>query len=315
MLENFSGRGLMQDSMYRYMRVGIIHFKAFPDTVRGEGDIAGTLRKICEDDFWTAVEVGWMKDIQVRDEARAILAQSHIAVAYACQPAMFSQKLNLNHFDAGERKKALAQIRNCIDEACQLGAASINVFSGKDPGAPKREEAKKLLIDSLVQICDWAKDSDLDVRMKIFDQDVDKCFLIGPFADALEVAKVLRPHYSRFGLLSDLSHFPLLREDVRSSVKLVKDYLVHFHIGNCIGPDNKKHFLYGDLQPRFGMEGGEIDTAEVADYFRCLLEEGLLNPNDRPLVSAEVRPLLHYETSELILANTKRVIKEAWALA
>ena len=305
----------MQDSIYRYMKVGIIHFKAYPDVVRGEGAIVETLRKICEDDFWTAVEVGWMKDVQVRDQARAVLAQSHIAVAYACQPAMFAQKLNLNHLDPAERKKALNQIRNCITEAAQLGAKSVNVFSGKDPGDAKRPEAKKLLVDSMVQICDWAKEYDLDVHMKIFDRDVDKAFLIGPFAEALEIAKIVRPHYERFGLLSDLSHFPLLREDPKKSINLVKDYLVHYHIGNCIGPDKKRHFLYGDLQPRFGMEDGEIDVKEVADYFRILLEEGLLNPEDRPILSAEVRPLLQSETSELVLANTKRVIKEAWALA
>ena len=305
----------MQDSMYKYMRVGIIHFKAFPLVVNGEGDIVGSLRKICEDDFWTAVEVGWMHDVKVRDEARAILAQSHIAVAYACQPAMFAQKLNLNHLDAGERKKALNQVRNCIAEAYQLGAKSVNVFSGKDPGDAKREDAKKILIESLIQVCDWAKDYDLDVHFKIFDRDVDKEFLIGHFKDALDIAKPVRAHYARFGLLSDLSHFPLLREDPRASVKLVKDYLVHFHIGNCISPDKKKHFLYGDLQPRFGIEDGELDVPDVADYFRCLMEEGLLNSRDRPIMSAEVRPLLQYETSELILANTKRVIKEAWALA
>ncbi len=144
---------------------------------------------------------------------------------------------------------------------------------------------------------------------------MDKQFLIGPFKEALEVAKVLRAHYPRFGLLSDLSHFPLLREDPATSVKLVKDYLVHYHIGNCVHPDKKRHFLYGDLQPRFGMEDTEIDTEDVAGYFRVLIDEGLVSKNKRPIVTAEVRPLLQYETSELVLANTKRVFKEAWALA
>jgi hypothetical protein len=95
----------------------------------------------------------------------------------------------------------------------------------------------------------------------------------------------------------------------------VKEYLVHYHIGNCVHPDNKRHFLYGDLQPRFGMEDTVLDTLDVAAYFRTLLDEGLLGKDKRPIVSAEVRPLLHYETSELVLANTKRVFKEAWALA
>ncbi len=302
--------------MYAFMKPGIVHFKAYPDVVRGEGAIVETLRKICEDDFWSAVEVGWMKDVQVRAEARAVIAQSHITVAYACQPSMFSQKLNLNHFDPGERKKALNQIRNCIHEAWQLGSRSVNVFSGKDPGDEKRPEAMKLLVDSLTTICDWAREYDnMEVHLKIFDRDVDKAFMIGPFSLARELAEQMRAYYPKFGLLSDLSHFPLLREDPAKSVPLVKNYLVHYHIGNCVGPDNTRHFLYGDLQPRFGLPETELGMQDVADYFRLLVDLGLLNRKDRPIVSAEVRPLLEGETSELVLANTKRVMKEAWAIA
>jgi len=57
-------------SIYRYMKLGIVHFKAYPQIVRGEGPIIETLKKLLEDDFWTAIEVGWMKDVKVRHEAR-----------------------------------------------------------------------------------------------------------------------------------------------------------------------------------------------------------------------------------------------------
>ncbi|MCJ7783288.1 MAG: hypothetical protein MUP41_05100, partial [Desulfobacterales bacterium] len=87
----------------------------------------------------------------------------------------------------------------------------------------------------------------------------------------------------------------------------------HFHIGNCSFRD-RRHPTYGDLQPRFGMAGGEIDTPQVRDYFKLLLDMKLLNPEKKPVLSAEVRPLLAEDTSEVVIANTKRVIKEAWAM-
>ena len=59
---------------------------------------------------------------------------------------------------------------------------------------------------------------------------------------------------------------------------------------------------------------GEIDTPEVRDYFKLLLDLGLLDPQNKPVLSAEVRPLLAGESSETVIANTKRVIKEAWAM-
>jgi len=52
----------------------------------------------------------------------------------------------------------------------------------------------------------------------------------------------------------------------------------------------------------------------VRDYFRLLLDLKLLNPDKKPVLSAEVRPLLAEDTSEVVIASTKRVIKEAWAM-
>ena len=62
-----------------------------------------------------------------------------------------------------------------------------------------------------------------------------------------------------------------------------------------------------------GPHSGELDTADVRDYFKLLLDHNLLKPDDKPVLSVEVRPLLAEESSELIIANAKRVIKEAWA--
>jgi len=300
-------------SIYKYMYLGIVHFKAFPQCVGGQGPILETLRKIAEDDFWTAVEVGWMKDVRVRHQASKLLEVSHLKVCYATQPRILGQKLNPSAFDAAVRAKAIDNVKRGIDEAYQLGASSVRVLSGKDPGDEKREEAKKIFIDTLKEWCEYAQQQgDIKIYMKIFDRDIDKAALIGHFKDAADVAEEVYKEYKNFGVLSDLSHFPLLRESPAEAIPLVMKYPMHFHIGNCVVAD-KKHFLYGDLQPRFGVAGGELDTPDVRDYFKLLLENNLLNPEDKPVVSAEVRPLLAEESSELILANAKRVIKEAWA--
>ena len=36
----------MIESMHKYMKVGLIHFMAYPETAKGEGPILETLRKI-----------------------------------------------------------------------------------------------------------------------------------------------------------------------------------------------------------------------------------------------------------------------------
>lgn len=304
----------MDAMMERYMKPGIVHFKAYPVEM-GVGPIVETLTKICEDDFFAAVEVGWMKDPRVRSEARQVLDQSHIEVCYATQPAMFSQKLNLNAFDPEARRRAISQVKQCIVEADQLGAKWIRLTAGKDPGDAKREEAKKLLVDSLCQVSQFAQEyGNPGMTLKIFDRSIDKESLIGHFADARDVAREMRRDFPRFGLLADLSHFPLLGEDPREAIPLIRDYLVHVHIGNCYIAD-RRHPMYGDLQPRFDVPGSSVTADDVRSFFRLLVDLGFLNPQDRPVVSAEVRPLVAGERSELIVANAKRVIREAWALA
>lgn len=300
-------------SMYAHMRLGIVHFKAFPEVVRGEGPVVETLRKIVEDDFFTAVEVGTIRDIKVRNEARRLLDVSHLTVCYATQPTVLSNKLNLNALDPAERRKAINAVKNCVDEAYDLGASWVRLISGKDPGEARRAEAKKLLVESLREILEYAREEgQMGFTLKIFDRAVDKCALIGHFADAADIARDLCPDYGNFGLLADLSHFPLLGEKPEDAIPLVKQFPLHFHLGNCVMRD-RRHPAYGDLQPRFGIPGGEVDVPEVRSYFRLLLDHGLLNRENPPVVSAEVRPLLLEEYPEVIIANAKRVIRQAWA--
>ena len=78
---------------------------------------------------------------------------------------------------------------------------------------------------------------------------------------------------------------------------------------------DRKHPAYGDIQPRFGVPGGEIDTEEVTEFFDVLEDNDFFNQVKRPIVSAEVRPVLAGETSDIILANAKRVIRDAWVLS
>ena len=305
----------MIESMYALMKLGIVHFKAYPGIERGEGPIVETLAKIAADDFWTAVEVGWMRDYRVLNEARRLLDESHLLVAYATQPKVLTMKLNLNSFDLKERQSAVDSVKSCVDEAYDLGAHWVRLIAGKDPGEVNREEAKKLLIDSIAQIIDYAKgEGEMVFTLKIFDRDIDKKNLIGHFKDALDVAKALRPSHPNFGLLADLSHFPLLGEKPEKSIPLIKDYLEAVHLGNCVCAD-KRHPAYGDIQPRFGLPGGEIDTPEVIHYFRVLRENGFFNRPEPPVVSVEVRPVMAGESSEVVIANAKRVIREAWAKA
>jgi len=302
----------MQDSMYKFMKVGLIHFMAYPQVMKGEGPILETLQKIAEDDFFTAVEVSWIKDEKVRNKVKKLLEVSHLTVVYGAQPRLLVNNLNLNSFDEEERKRAVEEIKAGVREAYEIGAKSLAFLSGKDPGEGERDQASKLLISSIKEICEYAKSKgDLKIALEIFDREIDKKCLIGPANEARMVAEEVRKEFDNFGLMVDLSHLPLLNETPTQAIMPVKDYLVHAHIGNCILKD-KKHPAYGDQHPRFGIAGGENDVEELKAFLRVLLDIGFLNHKNPPIVSFEVKPLAA-ESSEVVIANAKRVLKDTWA--
>ncbi len=300
----------MKESMYKYMKVGIIHFMAYPTTIGGEGPIVETITKIAEDDYFNAIEITWIKDPEVRKKAKEVLVTSGLAVGYGAQPAVLLTPLNPNSLDDDERKKAVEVLKSQVDEAQYMGAARMAFLSGKDPGPEKREAAVDALIKSTRELCDYAATKDMGITLEAFDTEIDKKALMGSSADSAKFAGAV--DRENFGLLVDLSHLPLLGESSEQCAQAVRDHLVHLHVGNCAMRD-KNHPAYGDAHPRFGIEGGENDVEELAAYLKAFIDIGFLNGKDRPFMSFEVKPL-EGESSEVVIANAKRTLNQAWAM-
>jgi sugar phosphate isomerase/epimerase len=296
-----------------YCTVSIVHFMAYPNTIRGEGPIVETITKIAEDPFFTGIEVGWIKDPRVRSEAKAVLDNAHIKIGYGAQPSLLLQNLNLNSLDQAERGKAVAQLKANVDEAAEIGARRVGFLSGKDPGDADRPAALEMLIESVKEVSAYAREQGLALVCETFDRTVDKKCLIGPSDYAAEFAAAVKQDYPEFGLMYDLSHQPLLFEQAEPALTLLKDHLVHAHVGNgVVDPDVPG---YGDLHPRFGWPGGCNDVEELVDFIRALFKVGYLaeGKTELPWVGFEVKPQGDQETSEQIIAGTKRVWAEAWA--
>ena len=300
----------MKESMYKYMKVGIIHFMAYPTTIRGEGPIVETITKIAEDDYFNAIEITWIKDPEVRKKAKEILVTSGLAVGYGAQPAVLLTPLNPNSLDEDERKKAVEVLKSQVDEAQFMGAGRMAFLSGKDPGDELRDAALDALVKTTRELCDHAAEKDMGIALETFDRAIDKKCLMGSSADSAKFAGAV--DRENFGILVDLSHLPLLGESSEQCAQAVKDHLVHLHIGNCAMRD-KNHPAYGDAHPRFGIEGGENDVKELAAYLKAFIDIGFLNGEDKPFMSFEVKPL-EGESSEVVIANAKRTLNQAWAM-
>lgn len=293
----------MRESIHTYFQLGIIQWMSYP----GQDPIA-SLTEICRDSFFDAIELkGYGEQ---NGEAKKLLDQSHLKVCYGAQPRLLGPGLNPNALDEAERQKAEATLLEAVDEAEALGAQGIAFLAGKwDPA--HKESAYAQLLKTTRAVCSYAASKGMQVELEVFDYDMDKAALIGPAPYAARFAADMRTTHHNFGLLVDLSHFPTTYETSEFVVRTLRPYITHFHYGNAVVRPNCDAF--GDLHPRFGYPNSANDTQQLLEYLRVLKAEGFFRAGEPYVLSMEVTPRPG-EDAGIVLANTKRVLRRAWAL-
>lgn len=302
----------MEKSMRRYMRVGTILHVSYKQLGSGEGPILECLKKIVTDPYFEVVEVAHMKDAEVRKAAADMIARGHMTSSYGGQGRMLGAGLNINDLNEEGRQKALASLKEGIDEAYEMGVEDFAFLAGRYEEETK-EESFQALLKSTRELCEYAKSKgDMPVLCEVFDYDIAKKSLIGPVDMVKRYAETICAEYDNFGLMVDLSHIPMLHETIEESLLPVQQYIRHAHMGNTVikSPECP---AYGDEHPSFGFPNSENDVEELAAYLRLLLKIGFLNEKKRPIVSFEIKPFGE-EDPEVCLANAKRTLDLAWEL-
>jgi len=281
-------------------KVGIVHAMVFPEVSGGEGPVVETARAIVEDDFFDAIEVSWVKDPSVRRNLFSLLKSSHIHVVFCAGGNIIRERVDLNSLDQPTRRRAIQFTRDLVAQAKELKAEIFVLCSGPDPGQSLRSKAASALVDSLVEIAEYAG-SDMMVSLEAFDREIDKRRLVGPTQEAVSIVSEVRQRVNNVGLTVDLSHLPLLNESAATSLETARGVLVHSHIGNCM-PNADSH-------PPLAVPGGCNGVQELREFLMALKSIGYFN-RACPIVSFEVKPTRVGE-SESLIAQSKGVLMEA----
>jgi sugar phosphate isomerase/epimerase len=305
-----------------FMSVGIIHFMAFPEAGQDGGPVLETLKTLCEDDYFQAIEVTAIRDGAVRQRAIRLVRDSGKRAVFGAQPVLLAGRHDLNSTVPRVRQAALDAVRALIPQAKEWEATSLVVLSGPDPGDAERPLARTMLCASLKELCEFSRRAaGPPVLLETFDRAAfARNRLIGPSEEAARIADRVHPYYRSFGLVLDLSHLPLLGETPDHALKAVRQDLRHVHIGNCV-LRHRSHPAYGDQHPMFGIPEGENGVAELAAFLKALLEIRYIgDPSTadsgkagagRNIVSFEVKPF-GGQTSAQVLENAKQTLDAAW---
>lgn len=305
----------------RYIDLGVVQYASFPQVIAGTGPVAETIERVLADEFFSAIEITWIEDERVKQQVANLLSQAGMRVVFAGGPPYAMQGIHLSALDEGERRESLVKAKRLVDDACLFGADLHIITAGPDIAPQDRERAKGYLVESMVALSEYANSLASDrvvvLSLEPTDRDVHRNGLLGPTEEAVEVAREVRRQGGAVWLTLDQSHLAQLGETTEDSIALARDFHVHMHLANCLlcDPDSP---IYGDEHPRFGVEGGEHGIREVIALFETLWSNGFFEKpipyGERPIVSVEVKPQGH-EDPGLILANTKRVVENAWARA
>jgi len=310
---------MMTESWRSDIDLGLVHFMAFP-IIKDEGPIIESAEYIAKDDFWDVLEIRRSEQPGVHGQLKAIADQAGLKLGIGAQPGLLLGGLSLNDQDEAGRTAAIDEVKKSIDAAYEVDARIVALLTGKDP---KNDDDRKieldLLVDSMAQLCQYSMDKASDyvayISIETFDHETDKACLLGPTERAAGVMdRVKDRDIANVGLTLDLSHLPMLGEDYADCLAEAGDHLIHVHVGNCVCADESLPG-YGDVHPRFGYPGSENGVEELRRFMAALKYSGYFErevPTGKPVVTFEVKPMPE-ETSELILAQSKRVFRRAWA--
>ena len=300
----------MQEDIRRYARLGLAHHMLYPD---------------CTEDFdyqlETLTSLAERSDIETFD-CFAPYGERHrakvIPLIRACDKVDVTFTTHLFPFPrvpATEPSVSLqglvrVVIGDMIEQAAAAGGNGLIFTSG--PPSPK--EATAAHYEAFADFCRWLCDRcaphGITVMLEPFDTDVDKRYLYGPTQQCVRLIESLQPDVQNFAIELDLAHVPLMGETFSQAIRTSAPHLKRVHLGNCVFKD-RSHPLYGDKHPPIGYDGGEIDTPELTEIFRCLLEIGFLDSRRRGNLVLEMTPWPGRSVEETVADGFARV-EAAW---
>lgn len=300
----------MKDPIQKYFQVGLVSGMAYAPDLKALGWVE-IARRIAADDYFDAIEVNPLPDDETRRAVRAIADMGHLRLCQNAHGRLLGTGLNPNDPDEAGRQRAEATLIEGVDEAAALGIGAMGMLAGH--WTPEtRETCFRQLKRTVVNVCRYARSKGMLIELEVFDHDIAKKALLGPAPLAARFAAEVRGEVNNFGLMADLSHFPMTYETPEQVIPVLRPYITHLHIGNTVICDPAAE-AYGDEHPRFGFPNGENDVPQLLAFLRTLKRGGFFDAENPCTLTFEIKPWAG-EDADIVIANAKRTLNRAWAL-
>lgn len=281
--------------------------------------LLAALDRVLRDDAFQIVEVTSLKSQKLQKDVAKKLKASGKRVAFHCEPVQWTNEENLidpadlSSSNEVQRRRAVDRISRLMEEAALYGADQIFVASGKNPASGMAYDSKSdtlqnqallALGNSLRQLATEAKKRKMKLAVSLADAGshdgggVYRSQLLGPSGRAQTLIETLRAEgHDNLGLAAGIGRLTLNGEGPDAIAGLA-GVLQWFYISNAVA-------ARGDVQPRFGADGGLVTSSLIGEYMRALSEVEYTGP-----IGIAVRPS-GSEVPESVVAVARGMLIEA----
>ncbi|HLE16637.1 MAG TPA: sugar phosphate isomerase/epimerase family protein [Anaerolineales bacterium] len=177
-------------------------------------------------------------------------------------PAFFRYPHSLTSPNEVVRQDSLEYMRQCIDNALELGAQTVLIVPGRRLSEQSMEDAWARLVDSVSQICQYAEQSHSRLAVEPVNRYVSD--LVNTASDARKIIEAVE--YPDLGMVLDSGHINLSHESPQEAVDLAGDRLYQVHVN-----DNN-----GRQQQNLALGEGTFDFESFFQYLAKVDYRGFL---------------------------------------
>ncbi len=301
----------MKENIRKYARLGLVHHMLHPDSIENPGAHVETLIALSERTDIETFDCCLPYDKNHRETlARAlppcgkeIVSSPHLSIIKGMSPSSTV---------SSEQGLVRVVYADQADAAAGVGASGFVCYSGRETPGADIASSRAAFADFSRWLCGRLAGGGITALLEPFDTDIDKKFVYGATADCAALIDSFRPEVTNFGINLDFAHIPLMHETFSQAVGAVRPHLKRVHLGNCVMRDKSSPW-YGDMHPPIGIDGGEIDTPQLARQLALLLEAGYLDTASRGALVLEMRPFPGM-TAEETVEDAFRRLDTAWGM-
>ncbi len=168
-------------------------------------------------------------------------------------PVMQKKGLDLMGLTSEEIQLVLEYVKGRVASLVKCGVKDITFSSPKARKDMPYRQSIDILVQLLLDICEYCSEYGVKVGFEAFDVTKDKCRLLGGTNELLNFFQTIRGMRDNFSLTWDSGHFALEGENLLDSLAKLKKYIRRIHISNYSLKCNK--WYYGDKHLPFGSLG------------------------------------------------------------